>query len=83
MRGTQSNAKTKIDGAECEGASSRRSGPLNRYAPKELDCSCQVYENFALRNIPQRTNLLPVVKITPDQGDDAKTDGSQSKRVTS
>jgi hypothetical protein len=69
--GAQSNAKTKVDAARRESAGSHRSRPLNRYATKELDSSGNVYENLAVRNVPKRPDLLPIVKVMPDQSDDA------------
>jgi hypothetical protein len=56
---------------------------LNRQAPKDLDGSRNVYENLAVRNVTKRANLLPVVKVMPDQSDDAKKDSSRSIDVTS
>ena len=40
-------------------------------------------KSLAVRNIPERTDLLPIVKVMPDQSDDAKSDGSQSIDMTS
>jgi hypothetical protein len=56
---------------------------LNRYAAEDLDGRDDVHENFAVRNVPQRPDPLPSVEVMPHQGEDAETNGRQSKDVTS
>ena len=75
--------KRKIENAECDGAGSRSPGPLNGYASKDFDGGYDVHENRAVRNVPKRLDLLPDVKVMPDQGDHAEADGRQSIHVTS
>jgi hypothetical protein len=56
----------QIDGAQYQGAGSGRSTPLNRQTPEKFDRSSNVNENFVVRNIPQRPNLLPGIEVMPD-----------------
>jgi hypothetical protein len=66
-----------------ESADSRGSGPLNRHAAKDLDSSRKVYEDLSVRNVTKRADLLPGVKVMPNQSDDAKNDRGQSIHVAS
>ena len=83
MNGTQSNAKIKIDSSEGESPDLRSLPPLNGDATTEFDGSGAVQQHFAVRDCPQRPNLLPSVEVAPNEGDDRKNDCRRTKDVAS